>query len=116
MQVDKIASRFVIVLDFNSISTGSKEELKQGFNDALEYNLDPYQIKLSKKGLKEKFKESLTKLYKKTNSKIVILVDEYDKPIIDHLSDANEIKQANANRIVMKEFFGVLNINHSHEF
>ena len=65
-------------------------------------------IKLSKKTLKQKFKEALTKLHKATNSKIVILVDEYDKPIIDHLDNEEHIQIAKKNRRVMKEFYGVL--------
>ena len=51
-------------------------------------------IKLSKKTLKQKLKEALTKLHKATNSKIVILVDEYDKPIIDHLDNEEHIQIA----------------------
>lgn len=101
----------VLIIDFNSISSGNKEELKQGFHDVLENNMDRYNIKLSQKGLKEKFKEALTKLNKATNSKVVILVDEYDKPIIDHLAGEDQTKIAKANRSVMKEFFGVLKDN-----
>jgi hypothetical protein len=98
----------IIWFDFNSISNGNENELKQGLHDALEHNLDRYHIKLIKTGLKEKFKEALSQLHKATHSKIVILVDEYDKPIIDHLDDEEQIQIAKKNRRVMKEFYGIL--------
>jgi len=98
----------ILLFDFNSISNGSENELKQGLHDALEDNLNPYHIKLTRTGLKEIFKETLIKLHKATNSKIVILVDEYDKPIIDHLDNEEQIQIAKKNRRVMKEFYGVL--------
>jgi hypothetical protein len=63
---------------------------------------------LIKTGLKEKFKEALSQLHKATHSKIVILVDEYDKPIIDHLDDEEQIQIAKKNRRVMKDFYGIL--------
>ncbi|KPA13403.1 AAA-ATPase, partial [Candidatus Magnetomorum sp. HK-1] len=96
----------ILFFDFNSISNGNEKELKQGLHDALEHNLDRYHITLIKTGLKEKFKEALSQLYKATNSKIVILVDEYDKPIIDHLDNEEHIQIAKKNRRVMKEFYG----------
>jgi hypothetical protein len=45
------------------------------------------------------------------NRKVVILVDEYDKPIIDHLDNEEQIEIAKKNRRVMKEFYGVLKDN-----
>jgi len=73
--------------------------------------LERYDIKLSKKNLKQKFREALSLLHKKTNSKVVILVDEYDKPIIDHLDNEEHIQIAKNNRRIMKEFYGVLKDN-----
>jgi len=98
----------ILFFDFNSISNGNEQELKQGLHYALEINMDRYNIKLFKTGLKEKFKEALIQLNKATNSKIVVLVDEYDKPIIDHLDNEEQIQIANKNRRIIKEFYGVL--------
>jgi hypothetical protein len=101
----------ILLFDFNSISNANEVALKHDLQDVLENNLERYDIKISKRSIKQKFKEALTSLYKKTNSKIVILVDEYDKPIIDHLDDEEQIQIAKKNRKVLKEFYGVLKDN-----
>jgi hypothetical protein len=101
----------ILIFDFNSISTGNEKELKQGLHDALDNNMDRYHIKLIKTGIKEKFKEALIALINAKNRKVVILVDEYDKPIIDHLDNEEQIEIAKKNRRVMKEFYGVLKDN-----
>jgi len=101
----------ILIFDFNSISNGNENELKQGLHVALENNMNRYHIKLINTSIKEKFKEALISLNKKTNSKIIILVDEYDKPIIDHLDNEEQIQIAKKNRRVMKEFYGVLKDN-----
>ena len=41
----------------------------------------------------------------KQHGQVVVLIDEYDKPILDYLHD---IKQAQANREVLKNFYSVL--------
>ena len=44
-------------------------------------------------------------LHKKYNQRVVVLIDEYDKPILDHIGD---IEKADANRAVLRGFYGVL--------
>ena len=52
------------------------------------------------------FKELIQKATQQSDSgKVVLLIDEYDKPIIDYLDD---IPQANANRDILKRFYSVL--------
>jgi len=53
------------------------------------------------------FKELIEKLHAKYNKQVVILIDEYDKPIIDYL-DKNNIHVAQENRSVMKTFYSIL--------
>ena len=53
--------------------------------------------------LKDKFRELIKKASKE--HQVVILIDEYDKPIIDYLSD---LKKAEENQAVFKEFYSVL--------
>jgi len=52
-----------------------------------------------------KFYELIRKLYEKYNEKVVILVDEYDKPILDAIED---IEYAQENREILKDFYSVL--------
>jgi len=101
----------VILFDFNSISNSDDRALINGLASSLNRNAKKYNIQLSESDLKEKFIELITVLNEKTNSKVIVLVDEYDKPIIDHLDDEEQIQIAKKNRRVMKEFYGVLKDN-----
>ncbi len=61
-------------------------------------------VVLSKATFKERFEELLI-LTAHTRGRVVLLIDEYDKPIIDYL-EAPE--QAKANRETLKQFYSVL--------
>jgi hypothetical protein len=65
-----------------------------------------YQIDLLTTDYKSQFKELLENLAL-TQGKVVLLVDEYDKPIIDFL-EKEDIDQAKFNRDILREFYGVL--------
>jgi hypothetical protein len=65
-----------------------------------------YKIRLTSVGIKSRFKELIEKVSKKYG-KIALLVDEYDKPIIDFL-EKSDIETGKANRDVLREFYGVL--------
>ena len=60
-------------------------------------------ITLEEAELKDKFRELIQKA--SSQESVVILIDEYDKPIIDYLDDPNK---AEGNRQVFKEFYSVL--------
>jgi len=84
----------VILFDFNSISNSDDLTLTNALASSINRNAKKYYIRLNESDLKEKFIELITMLNEITNSKVVILVDEYDKPIIDHLDDEEEIQMA----------------------
>ena len=65
-----------------------------------------YRIKLLNEDYKTQFEELLKKLYAK-KGRIVLLIDEYDKPIIDYL-EKGELPQAKKNQKIMKGFYSVL--------
>ena len=81
-----------------------------GLAEAIETDLfdkaDRFGIELTKKGFKTQFKELLEKVSEKYG-KIVLLIDEYDKPIIDFL-ESDDLTQAKANQLTMKSFYSVL--------
>jgi len=53
------------------------------------------------------FKDLIEKLYAKHNKGVVILIDEYDKPLIDFL-DKENLPTAKQNREILKSFYSVL--------
>jgi hypothetical protein len=63
-------------------------------------------LSLKGKSVKSCFNELLQLLHAK-KGKIVILIDEYDKPITDYLED-NGLRQAKAHQKVLKSFYSVL--------
>jgi hypothetical protein len=53
------------------------------------------------------FQELIQKLYQKYQKGVVILIDEYDKPLIDYL-DKDNLHQAKENREILKSFYSIL--------
>jgi hypothetical protein len=99
----------VIAFDFNEIPHGTPEELQQGLTFALKDIAQTYQISLEAPLIGLQFRELISELYKKTAMPVAVLIDEYDKPMIDHLGKGGEhLNIAKANRDILKSFFGVL--------
>ncbi len=100
----------VVRLDFNGISNNTSDVLKESIEEYLRNIGEGYVIEIKNKGkLKEVFKELVVKIGNKTGKDIVFLIDEYDKPIIDHLGKGKEeLKIADKNRDILKEFYGTL--------
>jgi len=99
----------VIVIDFNEIMVNSQYELINGICKILDKIGNKYGITLEEKKFKYKFTEIIVKLYEKFNTEVVVLVDEYDKPIINHLGEGDDRLQiAKKNREILREFFSTL--------
>ncbi len=99
----------VIMLDFNGITHDTPETLKQGLSSRLRHTARLYDVELHEMLLKELFRELILELHIKTSMPVVILIDEYDKPLIDHLGRGEaEMAVARNNRDELKQFFGVI--------
>ena len=99
----------VVVFDFNRIENTNPEVLKLALKSKLLSSARDYELELKEDLLSSLFAELILWLFKKYSQKVVILIDEYDKPIIDHLGFGEErLKIAEQNREVLKRFFGVL--------
>ena len=99
----------VIMLDFTGISNDTPEHLQQGLETSLMRIAGGYDVQLTSPLLMSKFTELILALSKKIGRPVAVLIDEYDKPIIDHLGKGTqELEIAKANRDVLKRFFGVL--------
>ena len=82
------------------------EGLTEAINLQLTKIAKDYDIELSDHSYAVRFDELIGKL---NNSKrVVLLIDEYDKPIIDYLED---IPKAEENRDILKSFYSVIKGN-----
>ncbi|SLM28587.1 AAA-ATPase [Desulfamplus magnetovallimortis] len=99
----------VITLDFNEISHETPEILIQSIEEHLIEIASSYDIELKRSFIKGKFKELILSLNQKTGMPVVFLIDEYDKPLIDHLGKGDDaLLLAKRNRDILKDFFGVI--------
>lgn len=91
----------VIKLDFSQIPHFNEQELRDGLNDELITIARNYGIiDIQKNTPEQTLKELVLNLAKKNH--VVILIDEYDKPILDHLQD---IEQARKQQKVLSSFY-----------
>jgi Predicted AAA-ATPase/PD-(D/E)XK nuclease superfamily len=94
----------IIRISFSNI--GHKEKgLYRAIDDQLNRIAESYGIIFQDDVISGKFKELIEKL-SETRGKVVVLIDEYDKPIIDYLGDNTE--KAIENRDILKAFYSVL--------
>lgn len=93
----------VIHIDFLGLNYGTKEELIETLNFLIDKNAELYGITLQKKSYDKRFQELVTGLSHK--GKVVVLVDEYDKPIIDFI---DQEETALRNRDILKGFYSNL--------
>jgi len=93
----------VLRFDFSKQKAKNKEELIQFFFEELEDNSKRHGISLERTSYVAQFQELITQLGNKGG--VVILIDEYDKPIIDHIENEEIALEM---REVMKGFFTVL--------
>ncbi len=59
------------------------------------------------------FGELIQKMSEKYQKKVVLLIDEYDKPIITYIEKDN-VEEAEKNRDILKSFYGILKSNGDH--
>jgi hypothetical protein len=95
----------IIKISFAIGTNNNSEKLRSTISFNLKNVAYDYKINLEEEELNQKFYELIRKLYEKYNEKVVILVDEYDKPILDAIED---IEYAKENREILKDFYSVL--------
>lgn len=96
----------VIHLDLSKISFKTPEMLEKALESLVEKIAADFNIQLERDlFFKEKFGQLLEKMSQK--QKVVILIDEYDKPLIDYI-EAEKIETANQNRDILKNFYSVI--------
>ncbi len=101
---DKIdwQTRPVIRLSMTEIDY-KNQDLETALSRYLDKLAAKHEVALKNKTSKEKFSELIELL--STEQNVAILIDEYDKPIIDFIED---FKKAEANRDTLRNFYGAL--------
>ena len=95
----------VFHLDLNLVEYSSVDSLGKILNDNLCNWENMYGSRESETTFGLRFSGVIRRAYEKTGQRVVILVDEYDKPILQTI-DNDEIQ--NAYRSTLKSFYGVL--------
>jgi len=80
-------------------------ELSLKITEAMSEIEKKHDIKLNNQKLSRKFYEAIVKISEKHNQKVVVLIDEYDKPILDRIKEQEVAKN---NREILKDFYSIL--------
>jgi Predicted AAA-ATPase/PD-(D/E)XK nuclease superfamily len=100
----------VILLSFSGMSTNNGQ-FRASVDRILRNAAKEQKIELTEEGLTSRLMELLQKTAEKHGNNVVLLIDEYDKPLHDYLED---LKTAEENRLVLKEFFETLKASHKY--
>ncbi|MCS6833245.1 MAG: ATP-binding protein [Flammeovirgaceae bacterium] len=99
----------VIHIDFSNIGfrdIGLVEAIDRNINQWASF----YEVSLQARGIGLKFSELIQKLYVKSGRGVVILIDEYDKPLTDVL-ESHEMSRVREHREVLRNFYSVVKGN-----
>jgi len=95
----------VIKISFGGGSVRTPKALINHMSFILKNASQDHQIELKESIPDEQFYELIKSLSEKRGSQVVVLVDEYDKPILDAIEN---IEIAKENREILKDFYSVL--------
>jgi len=93
----------VLHISFSSLGYKSLG-LERALLELLDEVIEEHGLEVREESLEKKFREVLESL--SANARVVLLIDEYDKPIIDYLGE--EIEQARENQQILKKFYSVI--------
>jgi hypothetical protein len=97
----------VIWIDFNSIGY-VQADLGLSLQSALEEIAQEYDVEIAGQDAKEKFKNLIQKLHEKTGKTVVLLIDEYDKPLIDFAGRPDKAEKLEYHKDTLKSFYSTL--------
>jgi len=95
----------VIKIDMSAIPKDTDAELIEGLKNAILDNALEAGVKVDEASPERMFQLLIRELVKKFNKQAVILIDEYDDPIIRHISNH---EMANKNRDILHSFYKII--------
>ena len=99
----------VIHFDFGVSSTyGGKEKVLETTWIVLNHHAKEYGITFESDDIGLAFQELIHKLYEKTNQQVVVLIDEYDKPMLDVITDESLVFTV---REILKSLYSAIKSN-----
>jgi hypothetical protein len=102
----------VIHLDFGELAYKTIDELERSLNSFLDDLAKNNEIKITESTpIAVKFAQSIEELHKKTDEQVVILVDEYDKPITDNFVNKEVLS---SNKRILHDFYQVIKASDAH--
>ncbi|MGL4944459.1 MAG: AAA family ATPase [Thermoguttaceae bacterium] len=96
----------VIDFYFNAISY-REVGLQKAINGELVDIAKKHQLDVYEEGNGTFFRQIIRALYEKHGRKVVILIDEYDKPILENL-ESDTLDKARENRDILRDFYGAI--------
>jgi len=94
----------VIHIDYSKVNY---RDTKEVFRSSMIFHLkaiaNEYEVTLLETDISTAFNELVLKLHQKYQQRVVILVDEYDKPLVDSLTKPAEFER---NRLILSSLYG----------
>ncbi|MEM7494782.1 MAG: AAA family ATPase [Myxococcota bacterium] len=96
----------VIRLDLSRVANENAKHLQQGLCRAVRKMAALHKVELGPSSVPSDLLEDLIERLAQ-DEQVVVLIDEYDKPLVDNLGEGS-LETAKANRAVLKKFYGAL--------
>jgi hypothetical protein len=100
----------VIRIDWTRIKHQSKEEMERSMLSFLKQEANLYQLTFISEYAADCFAELIAFLHRTTGKKVVVLIDEYDSPILDTVGK----EEAGGVRDFLQEFYKILKATDDH--
>jgi hypothetical protein len=102
----------VILIDWTCIKHAIPEEMERSMFTFLKRQANTYQVTLLSEYASDCFAELIELLREKTGKKVVVLVDEYDVPILDAIGSPHEAMEKI--RVWIHDFYKILKAKDEH--
>ncbi len=107
----------VVSFDFNGIDKNIPNSLANYLNQVMREMETKYNIPcFETEDISLRFRRLIPALHEATGQRVVVLIDEYDKPLLDLLETGNpdDEQKLNANRELLKAFFSIFKATDDH--
>jgi len=95
----------VIRLNMSEIQAQDEQTVEMSLFELMDEFYETHGFKRDSQLLKTTFRRLIKRLYEKHGKRVIVLIDEYDKPILDHLDDH---EMAEKIRTVLRTFYSTL--------